>query len=186
MDFLYSLDLAVFYFFNHTISTGFLDRFFSIITDVSKWYIAYIILVGMLFLRVETRENCGYRINSSDCRNWSDRLQNSEGTIWKSETLLCTGWCHHSCWLCRWIFLSSNHALNNLLPQFFFKIIPKLQMDFFSCSDPGFYIKNLSWCTLPFRCDWWCFNRCGIWLPISIAALKLEQYLRKRNELANK
>jgi len=51
MDFLYSIDLAVFYFFNHTISTGFLDKFFSIITDVNKWYIAYIILIGIAFLK---------------------------------------------------------------------------------------------------------------------------------------
>lgn len=51
MDFLYSIDLAVFYFFNHTISTGFLDRFFSIITDVNKWYIAYVILVGIAFFK---------------------------------------------------------------------------------------------------------------------------------------
>ncbi|MCW8804229.1 MAG: phosphatase PAP2 family protein [Ignavibacteriaceae bacterium] len=51
MEFLYSIDLAVFYFFNHTISTGFLDRFFFIITDVNKWYIAYIILVGIAFFK---------------------------------------------------------------------------------------------------------------------------------------
>jgi undecaprenyl-diphosphatase len=51
MEFLYSIDLAVFYFFNHTISTGFLDKFFSIITDVNKWYIAYIILVGITFFK---------------------------------------------------------------------------------------------------------------------------------------
>lgn len=51
MEFLYSIDLAVFYFFNNTISTGFLDRFFSIITDVNKWYIAYIILVGIAFFK---------------------------------------------------------------------------------------------------------------------------------------
>jgi len=51
MDFLYSIDLAVFYFFNHTISTGFLDRFFSIITDVNKWYIAYVILIGIAFFK---------------------------------------------------------------------------------------------------------------------------------------
>ena len=47
MDILYSIDLAIFYFFNHTLSTGFLDKFFSIITDVNNWYIAYIILAGI-------------------------------------------------------------------------------------------------------------------------------------------
>lgn len=53
MDLLYSFDLAIFYFFNHTISTGFLDKFFSIITDVTKWYIAYAILLGIAFLKAE-------------------------------------------------------------------------------------------------------------------------------------
>ena len=55
MDFLYSIDLAIFYFLNHTISTGFLDKFFSIITDVNKWYIAYLILVGIAFFKGGTR-----------------------------------------------------------------------------------------------------------------------------------
>lgn len=51
MEFLYSIDLAIFYLINHTISTGFLDKFFSIITDVNKWYIAYFILVGIAFFK---------------------------------------------------------------------------------------------------------------------------------------
>ena len=51
MEFLYSFDLAIFYFCNHTISTGFLDKFFSIITDVNKWYIAYVILAGIAFFK---------------------------------------------------------------------------------------------------------------------------------------
>jgi len=51
MELLYSIDLAVFYFFNHTISTGFLDKFFSTITDVNKWYITYIILFGIAFFK---------------------------------------------------------------------------------------------------------------------------------------
>lgn len=55
MDILYSIDLAIFYFFNHTLSTGFLDKFFSIITDVNSWYIAYIILAGIAFTKGGTR-----------------------------------------------------------------------------------------------------------------------------------
>lgn len=55
MEFLYSIDLAIFYFFNHTISTGFLDKFFSIITDVNKWYIAYFILASIAFFKGGTR-----------------------------------------------------------------------------------------------------------------------------------
>ncbi len=51
MEFLYSFDLAIFYFVNHSLSTGFLDKFFSTITDVNKWYIAYIILAGIAFFK---------------------------------------------------------------------------------------------------------------------------------------
>jgi hypothetical protein len=51
MEVFYSIDLAIFYFFNHTISTGFLDKFFSIITNVNNWYIAYLILLGILFFK---------------------------------------------------------------------------------------------------------------------------------------
>src|SRR5690606_18564087 len=46
-DFLYSIDLSVLYFFNHTLSAGFPDKFFSTITNVNNWYIAYIILLGI-------------------------------------------------------------------------------------------------------------------------------------------
>jgi len=51
MDVFYLIDLSIFYFFNHTISTGFLDKFFSTITNVNNWYIAYLILLGILFIK---------------------------------------------------------------------------------------------------------------------------------------
>ena len=51
MQVFYSIDLAIFYFLNHTISTGFLDKFFIIITDVKHWYIAYVILLGIIFIK---------------------------------------------------------------------------------------------------------------------------------------
>jgi len=50
-DFFYSIDVAVFYFFNHTLSTPFLDKFFSIITNVNNWYIAYAILLVYTFVK---------------------------------------------------------------------------------------------------------------------------------------
>lgn len=51
IDFLYSIDTSVFYFLNNTISVKFLDKFFLIITDVKHWYIAYIILWFLCFLK---------------------------------------------------------------------------------------------------------------------------------------
>ncbi len=46
-NFLYSIDIKIFFFFNHTIVNGTLDKFFSIITNVNNWYISYIILLGI-------------------------------------------------------------------------------------------------------------------------------------------
>lgn len=50
-DFLYSIDVNLFYFINQTISVKFLDKFFLIITDVKHWYIAYIILWFILIFK---------------------------------------------------------------------------------------------------------------------------------------
>jgi undecaprenyl-diphosphatase len=50
-DFFYSIDLVIFYFFNHTLSTPFLDKFFSIITNVNNWYITYVILLLICFFK---------------------------------------------------------------------------------------------------------------------------------------
>jgi len=50
-DFFYSIDVSVLYFFNHTLSSGFLNKFFSIITNVNNWYIAYFILLGISFFK---------------------------------------------------------------------------------------------------------------------------------------
>jgi len=47
INFFYSIDVAVFYFFNHSIVNNAFDKFFTIITNVNNWYIAYIILLGI-------------------------------------------------------------------------------------------------------------------------------------------
>lgn len=50
-DFLYSIDLAVFYFLNTTISNPILDRFFPYLTEVKHWYLVYIILWCLCFFK---------------------------------------------------------------------------------------------------------------------------------------
>ena len=47
IDFLYSIDVSIFYFINHTISNPLFDKFFVFVTEVKHWYIAYIILLGI-------------------------------------------------------------------------------------------------------------------------------------------
>ncbi|MGE5499492.1 MAG: phosphatase PAP2 family protein [Syntrophothermus sp.] len=48
-DFFYSVDLAVFYFINHNLANGLFDNFFAFITEVKHWYIAFIILLGIVY-----------------------------------------------------------------------------------------------------------------------------------------
>ncbi|RPI72795.1 MAG: phosphatase PAP2 family protein [Ignavibacteriales bacterium] len=50
-EFLYSIDLDLLYFFNHSLSSGFLDAFFMLITNVRNWYLAYVILLGICFFK---------------------------------------------------------------------------------------------------------------------------------------
>jgi len=129
IDFLYSIDLAVFYFFNHTLSVGFLDKFFSIITNVNNWYIAYLILLGISFTKGGTKgklavlgiillivvtDQTGYRLlkeffaRPRPCNFLSDAF----------TPLGCTG--SYS--------FPSNHALNNFAAaMFFYRLFPNLK-----------------------------------------------------------
>lgn len=134
IDFLYSIDLVVFYFFNHTFSVGFLDKFFSIITNVNNWYITYIVLLGICFtkggikgklavigviLLIVVTDQTGYRLlkeyfaRSRPCNFLTDVL----------TPLGCTG--SYS--------FPSNHALNNFAAAiFFYRLFPKLKWVLFT------------------------------------------------------
>lgn len=51
LEFLYEIDLHIFYFFNHTISNPLFDKFFPFITESQNWNIAYIILFLILIIK---------------------------------------------------------------------------------------------------------------------------------------
>lgn len=132
-DFLYSIDLSVFYFFNHTISIGFLDKFFSIITNVNNWYIAYVILLGISIIKggrkgkiaaigviilILVSDQTGYHILKElikrirPCNELADVL----------TPLGCTG--SYS--------FPSNHALNNFAAAtFYYRLYPDLKWTLF-------------------------------------------------------
>lgn len=134
MDFLYSFDLAIFYFFNHTISTAFLDKFFSIITDVNKWYIAYVILLGIAFFKGGTRgkiavlglillivvtDQTGYRI----LKELFERVRPCNTLADAITPLGCAGG----------YSFPSNHALNNFAAAvFLLRIFPVYKWIFIS------------------------------------------------------
>lgn len=55
IDFLYNLDLSVFYFINHSISHPFFDKFFVLITTQESWYISFAILLFFLLTKFGVR-----------------------------------------------------------------------------------------------------------------------------------
>jgi undecaprenyl-diphosphatase len=133
MEVFYSIDLAIFYFFNHTISTGFLDKFFSIITNVNNWYITYLILLGILFFKggrigkisvlgiiilITVTDQTGYKL----LKEFFERARPCNALSNVLTPLGCTG--SYS--------FPSNHAINNFAAAAFFsKLFPKYKIVLF-------------------------------------------------------
>lgn len=132
-DFLYSVDLSIFYFFNHILSSGFLDKFFSIITNVNNWYVAYLILLlicyfkggrkgkiavlGIILLVVFT-DQAGHKV----LKELVQRIRPCNALPDAITPLGCNGT----------FSFPSNHALNNFAAAvFFYLIFPKLKWALF-------------------------------------------------------
>jgi undecaprenyl-diphosphatase len=187
MDILYSLDLAIFYFLNHTISTGFLDKFFSIITDVNKWYIAYIILAGIAFFKGGTRgkiaiiglilmivvtDQTGYRLLKESIQ----RLRPCVALTDAITPLGCAG--SYS--------FPSNHALNNFAAAvFLMRFYPNYKWIFLVVAT----LISISriYLGVHYPSDVLGGALIGITFGylFSIAALKVEEYFIKKDETSN-
>ena len=124
MDIFYSIDLAIFYFFNHTISTGFFDKFFSLVTSVNNWYITYILLLGLLFFkggRVGKISVLGIiilititdQVSHKILKELFDRARPCNALSDVLTPLGCTGS----------FSFPSNHAVNNFAAAAFFSIL---------------------------------------------------------------
>ena len=131
-NFLYSIDLSIFYFFNHTIATGFLDKFFSIITDVHSWYIAYIILIGILLTKAGRKGKIAVLgiilvILVSDqlgdlIKHLLQRVRPCNALDDVRMVIGCAGG----------YSFPSNHAVNNFAAAFYFyKLFPNLKLPLF-------------------------------------------------------
>jgi undecaprenyl-diphosphatase len=129
IDFLYSIDLSVFYFINHTVSNPVFDKFFPFITNVKHWYIAYIILWALLLLKggkVGKIASVGIilliitsdQLSSSLLKNFFERLRpcNALGDV--NLLINCS----------RSFSFPSSHAVNNFAVAFYvYKLFPKLK-----------------------------------------------------------
>lgn len=129
IDFFYSIDVSLFYFINHSLSNPLFDKTFVFLTEVKNWYISYIILWFLCFLK-------GGRIgkiaalmsilliiatdqfSSFILKNLFERVRpcNALGDV--NILVVCTG---------SYSFPSS-HAVNNFAAALFFgRIFPKLK-----------------------------------------------------------
>ena len=184
MDFLYSIDLAIFYFLNHTISTGFLDKFFSIITDVNKWYIAYLILAGIAFfkggrrgkiavigliLMIIVTDQTGYRI----LKEYFMRVRPCNALSDVITPVGCAG---------AYSF-PSNHALNNFAAAIFLmRLFPNYKWIFLMVAILISISRIYLGVHYPSDVIGGALIGAAFGYLFSIAALKVEDYIVKKNE----
>lgn len=134
LDVLYQIDLSIFYFINHNLSTSFLDKFFVFITEVKHWYIAYIILffiiifkggrigkisaIGMILLVVASDQ-----LSSTFLKDLFQRIRPCNALPDVNILAGCTGS----------FSFPSSHAVNNFAAAVYFgKIFPKVKWILYS------------------------------------------------------
>lgn len=129
IEFFYSIDVAVFYFINHTISNPILDKFFTFITEVKHWYIAYVILWSIAFFKggrlgkiaaitALILITASDQVSSSLLKNVFARVRPCNVLPDVNILAGCTG--SYS--------MPSSHAVNNFaVAVFFYRIFPKLK-----------------------------------------------------------
>ncbi len=187
MDFLYSIDLAIFYFLNHTISTGFLDKFFSIITDVNKWYIAYIILVGIAFFKgrrkgkiaviglillIIVTDQTGYRL----LKETIERIRPCNALADAITPIGCAGG----------FSFPSNHALNNFAAAvFLLRIFPNYKWIFLIVATLVSLSRIYLGVHYPSDVIGGALIGAAFGYLFSIGALKAEEYFQRRSDAAS-
>jgi len=132
-DILYAIDVAIFYAINHGLSTPVLDKFFSIITNVNNWYIAYVILLLISFIKggkrgkiaailviilIVVTDQLGHKV----IKEIFQRIRPCNALADAFVPLGCQGT----------FSFPSNHATNNFATAFFFYVLyPKLKWALF-------------------------------------------------------
>ena len=128
-DFFYSIDLFIFYFINNSLSNPLFDKIFVYLTEVTNWYLVYVIFWMILFFK-------GGRIGKIAALfailliTFSDQLN----SFWLKDIFERIRPCRvlpHVNILagCTSSYSSpSSHAVNNFaIAVFFYKIYPKLK-----------------------------------------------------------
>ena len=134
IDFLYQIDVKLFYFINHTLSNPFFDKIFPFLTELKNWYLVYIIF--FLYLLISGKKTgritafslilliaISDQLSSNLLKNLFERIRPCN--VLENVNLLVT--CTES------FSFPSSHAVNNfaaavLLSRFY----PKFKIWFYS------------------------------------------------------
>lgn len=185
IDFLYSIDLAVFYFFNHTISIGFLDKFFGFITNVNNWYIVYVILIYISYKYGGKRGKIAAvltiflilvsdQFGASFLKPLIHRLRPCNALTDVLTPLGCTGS----------FSFPSNHALNNFAAAvFFYRLFPKLKTALFVVASLIAISRVYLGLHYPSDIVGGALIGAGIGYLFSILALKIDKFLNRRTRI---
>jgi undecaprenyl-diphosphatase len=133
-DFLYNIDLLIFTFLNQSISNPLFDKFFPFITNVKNWYIAFVVLWSIAFLkggRIGKISAIGAvillaisdQVSSHMLKPFFERVRPCN--VIENVRLLVN--CTHS------YSMPSSHAVNNFaVAVFFSKLFPKFKIILFT------------------------------------------------------
>lgn len=132
-EFFHSIDLNLFYFFNHSLSNLILDKFFSIITNVNNWMITYVILLSLTWKYGGSRGKISVivvlfmitltdQMNHKIIKEYFERLRPCNALADVITPLGCSGT----------YSFPSNHAFNNFAAASFFSFLfPKFRLILF-------------------------------------------------------
>ncbi len=133
VNFFYQIDLAVFYFINHTLSNPLFDKFFPFITDVHNWYITYAILLLLLIIKggklgrvaavmILILITVSDQLTSSLLKEWIGRIRPCNDLPDVNILVGCTGS----------FSFPSAHAVNNFAAALFFAVLyPRYKWAFY-------------------------------------------------------
>jgi len=133
IDFLYSIDVSLFYFINHTLSNPLFDKFFPFITEVKNWYLVYAIFWLILVIKGGKRGRIAAvgilllitasdQISSSLIKNLVERIRPCNALPDVNILAGCTSS----------FSFPSSHAVNNFaFAVFFSKLYPRFKVSFY-------------------------------------------------------